>query len=307
MSPISVEEAQALRARVAELKAKHPERIGPLARALGPSSFYTFMKGARRLARVNAERLDQMLKESAALVKPDDEPRARGPGQRGRIHQYLPEAEAAELRDLAEAHIKTKLGGINNRLAEAMGVGWSYLRKPIKGKQRFTLQLAARLRAAIAGHPAPAKPPHAKHGPKPKSMLVAHDRAPRNVLANLRLDAGHVLSSRFDGSVAALARAIGMTAHRLTKFLDGGPLTLDESADMVNRLSTLGPSEAASPAPGVTMLRAVDGISIEAWRKGGVGAAGEMDPPELRARKLVEKWGAEAIVLILQLSGGGAA
>ena len=318
--PIPADEAKALRERVHELKAKHPERIAPITRVVGPSSFYAFMSGARSIAPPTARRLEAMLKETpmnGAIVKPADESRPRGPGEKGRVYQYISEPEAVRLRELVHAHVKANLGGRYIRFAETAGVTWGAMAKPLKGKTRITLQLADRLRAGLTGKPKPAPAPAKRGRGRPRTVngdgralvLAAHDRAPRNVLAKLRLDTGHVLSNNFGGSVAGLAKEIGITTFRLRKFLDGGPLTLDESAHVANRLSAIAPPvETVSPSPGVTMVRAIaGGMSVEAWRNGGpVGAngMGEGEPAEIRARKMLERWKGEALELVIQIAGG---
>jgi plasmid maintenance system antidote protein VapI len=193
---------------------------------------------------------------------------------------------------------------LSHFLLEAMGLGHkqqSHMFSIISGRRVMTVDAAAKITAAVDGKPTASAPKRSR------ALIVAPktepraERASRDELASLRLDVGHVLATRFGGSAPAMARELGITAARLAKFLDGGTLTTDVTSDITRRLAALG---TLRPTALLSTIRGA-AISIEAWRDGSV--QGELEPPELRARKLVEKWGTEAIAMVLQLAGGGAA
>ena len=179
----------------------------------------------------------------------------------------------------------------------------------IKGTDPITVEMAQRLRDALAGRPAPvhkARTRKASEAP-PAIEQPGTELAPPNVLASLRLDTGHVLASRFGGDVPALARELGITAARLSRFVNGGSLRLTESADVANRLAMIAPAHhdvAAAPSSALTMVRA---LSVQAWMPAHRPTEpASAEPAEVRARKLLAKWHAEAFEMIVQLAGGAA-
>lgn len=313
---ITTEEATELRAIIAEALKDEPRRSpkrAALRKAFGESNFSSFMEGKRGASPKGRARVLVVL-DGGTVPK-------RRPGV-GRAWKHVTPEESKAIRAEVMRQVESKYETLGNFLKTAMGLeskSQSHMYKVIMHGGGLTVETAAKLRAALAGRPvAPPRPrAGAKPGPKPgaKAALVLATprtkapRAPRNVLASLRLDAGHVLAARFGGSVPALARELGTTAHRLSKFLDGGPLTLDESAEVANRLSPLARIESVSPAPGLTMVRAVaNGISAEAWSNGSGHAGPPINgAPALAARKLVEGWSQDALRFVLQLAQGGGA
>jgi len=208
--------------------------------------------------------------------------------------------------------VDEKYSSLADFLARAMGLGpksLSHTYQLLNGDKSITVQAGARLRAALEGKPPPAVPVDLRRRPAPSSDLVLaprDEKAGPNILAGLRERAGKALVERFGGDVPTLANALGLTAERLVKFLKGGSLRLKESAEVSERLGPEPRSAAMMAAPGFT-LRA----TLEAFRNGGAGGSHDAEsiaPPELRARKLVEKWGTEAMNLVFELAKmGGAA
>jgi len=231
-------------------------------------------------------------------------------GGKGRVWEYIGAGEAKALRAAVLRHVDEKYASVSDFLSRAMGLGktsMSHTYRLIQGDDPITVQAAARLRAALDGKPPPAKPVDLRRRPAPSSDLVLaprDEKAGPNILAGLRERTGKALVERFGGDIPTLANAIGLTAERLVKFLKGGSLRLKESAEVSERLGPEPRSAAMMEAPGFT-LRA----TLEAFRNGGASHDAEsIAPPELRARKLVEKWGTEAMNLVFELAKmGGAA
>ena len=310
-APITDERAGALRAKLEALKTADAKRYATVRDSISKTSFYKFVGSKGKVTEATATKLEALLdgKPSSVDESRYEESRPRGNGHRGRIHLYLRKPDAATLRAEVKAYVDAKHGGSWKEFATALGyrsVGGALGRTIVRADKRVTVKLAERLRAGMAGkNPpllrralavVPGPKPRSKPGPKPSET-----RAPRNILATLRLDVGNVLESR-GGSVTALARELAMRTSRLTRFLDGGPLTFDEAGEVANRLSAM------RTPPALALVRRANGI--EAYH-GGQKFAQEIDlpiePPSLRARSLAAKWGQEAIQLVLQLAQGGGA
>jgi hypothetical protein len=318
---IPKDEAQALRARIAEHLKGEPRRSAKrtaIRKAYGASNFNKFMAGGRGASNQGRARVLAILDGGPAPT--------RRPGV-GRQWRYVSIDESQALRAEAMKHIREKHASVGAFLLARMGLqsksqsGWYQI---LKGSGPITVTAAAKLRAALDGRPVAPPMERAPKAEAPSTALALANhggprtrgrpkgratkgRAPHEVQANLRLDAGHVLAVNYRGSVSGLARDLEMTASRLSRFLDGGPLTLDESAELASGLARLRPVESVSPAPGVTMLRAsAHGMSIEAVRHAGVGmgGAGDLEPPEVRARRFVERNALEVFSIVLQLAGG---
>jgi hypothetical protein len=300
---ITDDEANALRARCTEFLKGEPSRGSPkrtaIRKAFGSSNFNTFMAGKRGASREGMERTLAVIDGGAAPSK--------APIKKGRVWQYIPATEAKRLRAEVLKHVAAKFTSLGDFLSHSMGLhsaSQSHMYHLINGTGTITTLAARRLRAALDG-----KPPEktSKRAAAPLAIVVEPPkdrRAPRNVLAGARDLASRVLEARYHGDLLGLARELGMTLDRLSRFLKGGGLGLNESAAVIERLSELGAAGASMVRdPGVTVR-----ATLQAWRNGGAGGAvgASVEPPELRARKLVERWGAEAMALVVELAGGAA-
>lgn len=276
---ISPAESNRLRA---EIKRRFP-KLADFMRAMGvtptaSADWYRKIKGDMEISTVAAARMRAAL-DGKAAPRPKASPNDRDVGPRIR----LPDVEANALRADVRAFMQAKSMS-TTAFGTLMGGSYNSFSDVLRGHRPMTVRLAQRLRAAI-GAPSTdlVHVPPAKRSP----------RASRDVLAKLRLDLGHVLATQYGGKVPQLAHAIGLTAGRLDRFLDGGALTLEESRGVSEHLSALQRSPVQLVTRAVSMNRA--------------GFADQHEPPEVRARNLVARWGQEAIEIVLQLANLGAA
>ncbi len=319
---ITPDEVNALRARITEALKGEPPRGSrkrmALRCAFGESNYSAFMNGSRGASLLTLQKVDAAIASLAGSGPLAPVPKI-APGRNrlggGGFHgSYASATEAKAIRAEISKSVPGRWRSVRAFL-NAAGVprksesSWYGI---ITSRRPMTIASSTRLRAALDGKPppssngAPVTPYSSELATAPLDLRARAPRAGKFVLAALRTNAGHVLSSRFGGNVPALAKAVGVTAHRLSAFLDGRALTLEESTGVADRLTALSQgAETAHPAPGVTMVKAsAHGVSIEAWRQGEANGAGSHDPPEVRAKRFVLEHGAEAIAIVLELAKG---